>query len=273
MNNLPVMLLKGIVLLPLQDVKLDLSNNGSSKVIDVAIDKYDSNILVVCPDNPYEEAPDISDLPNVGVIGKIKNKIELPNGNIRIIVSGIRRVKINKYVHRKEDFDLLTSLISEIDLPKFDEVEETALKRKIIQLLNEYIEASMSGNSVLASIRNVNDLDKLTDIIVSFMPFSLNKKLLYMHEINALHRANALVYDLSIELQVAQLDVRLDEVLRTEFEENQREYVLREKLEVIKKELGEDELKDEIITDYLERIDNLKAPGKLKNKLAAEVKS
>ncbi len=272
MNNLPVMLLKGIVLLPLQDVKLDLSNNGSSKVIDVAIDKYDSNILVVCPDNPYEEAPDISDLPNVGVIGKIKNKIELPNGNIRIIVSGIRRVKINKYVHRKEDFDLLTSLISEIDLPKFDEVEETALKRKIIQLLNEYIEASMSGNSVLASIRNVNDLDKLTDIIVSFMPFSLNKKLLYMHEINALHRANALVYDLSIELQVAQLDVRLDEVLRTEFEENQREYVLREKLEVIKKELGEDELKDEIITDYLERIDNLKAPGKLKNKLAAEVK-
>lgn len=272
MNNLPVMLLKGIVLLPYQDVKLDLSSDISAKVIDVAINKYDSNILVICPVNPYEEAPDISDLPNVGVIGKIINKLELPNGNIRIIVSGVKRVKIAQFIHRKEDYDLLTSEFSEVELPKFEEVEETALRRKILELLNEYIEISMSGNSVLASIRNVNDLDRLTDLIVSFIPFSLTKKLLYMSEINALHRANALVYDLSIELQVAQLDAKLDEVLRSEFEENQREYVLREKLDVIKKELGEDELKDEIIGDYLERINNLKASGKLKNKLTNEVK-
>lgn len=272
MNNLPVMLLKGIVLLPYQDVKLDLSSNISSKVIDVAINKYDSNILVICPVNPYEEAPDISDLPNVGVVGKIVNKLDLPNGNIRIVVSGIKRVKISQFIHRKEDYDLLTSEFDEVELPKFDEVEETALRRKIIELLKEYIETSMSSNSVLASIRNVLDLGRLTDIIVSFMPFSLNKKLLYMRELNALHRANALVYDLSIELQVAQLDVKLDEVLRNEFEENQREYVLREKLEVIKKELGEDELKDEMIADYLERINNLKASSKLKNKLTNEVK-
>jgi len=272
MNNLPVMLLKGIVLLPYQDVKLDLSSNISSKVIDVAINKYDSNILVICPVNPYEEAPDISDLPNVGVVGKIVNKLDLPNGNIRIVVSGIKRVKISQFIHRKEDYDLLTSEFDEVELPKFDEVEETALRRKIIELLKEYIETSMSSNSVLASIRNVVDLGRLTDIIVSFMPFSLNKKLLYMRELNALHRANALVYDLSIELQVAQLDVKLDEVLRNEFEENQREYVLREKLEVIKKELGEDELKDEMIADYLERINNLKASSKLKNKLTNEVK-
>ena len=85
MNNLPVMLLKGIVLLPYQDVRLDLNSSVSSKVIDLAIKKYNGNILIVCPVNPYEEAPDITDLPNVGVIGKIKNKMELPNGNIRIV--------------------------------------------------------------------------------------------------------------------------------------------------------------------------------------------
>ncbi len=272
MNNLPVMLLKGIVLLPYQDVKLDLSSNISSKVIDVAINKYDSNILVICPTNPYEEAPDISDLPNIGVIGKIINKLELPNGNIRIVVSGVKRVKISQFIHRREDSDILTSEFNEVELPRFDEVEETALRRKIIELLDDYIDISMSGNSILASIRSTNDLDKLTDLVVSFMPFSLSKKLLYMREINELHRANALVYDLSIELQVAQLDAKLDDVLRNEFEENQREYVLREKLEVIRKELGEDDLKDEIIGDYLERINELKAPGKLKNKLTSEVK-
>ena len=94
MNNLPVMLLKGIVLLPYQDVKLDLSSDISAKVIDVAINKYDSNILVICPVNPYEEAPDISDLPNVGVIGKIINKLELPNSiNIEIINQKPERIK------------------------------------------------------------------------------------------------------------------------------------------------------------------------------------
>lgn len=273
MNNLPVMLLKGIVLLPYQDVRLDLNSSVSSKVIDLAIKKYNGNILIVCPVNPYEEAPDITDLPNVGVIGKIKNKMELPNGNIRIVVNGLKRVKISEYVHINNEFDLLTSEVEEIDLPRFDEVEETTLRRKLLELLNEYIETSSTvSNSVLSSIKDVNELGKLTDIIVSFMPFTLDKKLLYMHEINALHRANALVYDLSIELQVAQLDVKLDEVLHNEFEENQREYVLREKLDIIKKELGENDLKDEVIGDYLEKINNLKADGKLKNKLINEVK-
>ena len=140
MNNLPVMLLKGIVLLPYQDVKLDLSSNISSKVIDVAINKYDSNILVICPTNPYEEAPDISDLPNIGVIGKIINKLELPNGNIRIVVSGVKRVKISQFIHRREDSDILTSEFNEVELPRFDEVEETALRRKIIELLDDYID-------------------------------------------------------------------------------------------------------------------------------------
>jgi ATP-dependent Lon protease len=272
-NNLPVMLLKRIVLLPLQDVRLDLTNDISSTVIDLAISKYKGEILIVCPTDPYEEAPDVSDLPPVGVVGKIKSKMELPNGNLRIVVSGQKRVKILEYINEAADGDILKARTMEIVLPMFDEVEETTLRRKLLSLLNDYIECSSTiSNSILSSVKDLNDIAQITDMIVSFMPFSIEKKLLYMQEMNALHRANALVYDLSIELQVAQLDVKLDEVLRNEFEENQREYVLREKLEVIRKELGEDDLKDEIIGDYLERINELKAPGKLKNKLTSEVK-
>ena len=84
-KNLPVMLLKGTVLLPFQDVRLDLNSDVSSKVIDLAMQKHTSNILIVCPKNPFEESPDISDLPSVGVVGKIKSKLDLQNGNIRIV--------------------------------------------------------------------------------------------------------------------------------------------------------------------------------------------
>ncbi len=272
-NNLPVMLLKRIVLLPFQDVRLDLNNDVSSKVISLAISKHNGEILIVCPTDPYEESPDVSDLPSVGVVGKIKSKMELPNGNLRIVVSGFKRVKILEYVNEISDGDILKAHTMEIDLPMFDEVEETILKRKMVELLNEYIEcSSILSNSVLSSIKDINDINKITDIIVSFMPFTIEKKLLYMQEINPLHRANALVYDLSIELQVARLDAKLDDALREDFERTQKEVVLREKIEEIKKELGETDLKDELIGDYLEKINSLKCDGKLKNKLVNEVK-
>ncbi len=272
-NNLPVMLLKRIVLLPFQDVRLDLNNDISSKVIDLAINKHNGEILIVCPTDLYEESPDVSDLPAVGVVGKIKSKMELPNGNLRIVVSGFKRVKIIEYVNEITDGDILKAHTMEIEFPLFDEVEETTLKRKMLELLNNYIEcSSLISNSVLSSIKDINDINKITDIIVSFMPFSIEKKLLYMQEINPLHRANALVYDLSIELQVAQLDSKLDDALREDFERSQKEVLLREKIEEIKKELGETDLKDELIGDYLEKINNLKCDGRLKNKLVNEVK-
>ena len=272
-NNLPVMLLKRIVLLPLQDVRLDLSNDISSRVIDLAMTKHNGEILIVCPIDPYEESPDVSDLPAVGVVGKIKNKMELPNGNLRIVVSGTKRVKILEYVNEIADGDILKAHTMEIELPKYDEVEETTLRRKLLELLNAYIECSSTmSNSVLSSVKDINDINKITDIIVSFMPFTIEKKLLYMQEMNPLHRANALVYDLSIELQVAQLDLKLDDALREDFERNQKEFVLREKMDEIKKQLGETDFKDELIGDYLEKINNLKCDGKLKNKLVNEVK-
>ena len=272
-NNLPVMLLKRIVLLPFQDVRLDLSNDISSKVINLAMNKHNGEILIVCPTDPYEESPDVSDLPAVGVVGKIKSKMELQTGNLRIVVSGVKRVKILEYINEIADGDILKAHTMDIDIPSYDEVEVTTLRRKILELLNDYIECSSTiSNSILSSIKDLTDLNKITDIIVSFMPFTIEKKLLYMQEVDPYHRANALVYDLSIELQVAQLDLKLDDALREDFEQTQKEMVLREKMEAIKKELGETDLKDEIIGDYLERINNLKCDGKLKNKLVNEVK-
>jgi len=272
-QTLPVMLLKKIVLLPSQDVRLDLNNDISSKVIDLALNKYNGEILVVCPTDPYEEEPLIDDLPSVGVIGYIKNKIELPNGNLRIVVSGYKRVKILDYFNMTDEDNILSSNVMEIELPKADEVEETTLRRKLLELLNSYIECSSTiSNSILSSLNNQTDLDIITDIIVSFVPFNLEKKLLYMQEMNPIYRANALVYDLSIELQVAELDLKLDDALREDFEKNQKEFLLREKIDEIRKELGETNLKDQIIGDYLERINELNCSGKIKNKLVEEVK-
>ncbi len=272
-NNLPVMLLKKIVLLPHQDIRLDLNNDISNQVVDLAIKKHNSEILIVCAKDPFDESPDIRDLPTIGIVGKIKSSLRLPNNKLRIIVNGYKRVKINQYINEVADGDILKARISELQLPKFEEVEETTLRRKLYSLLEQYMEYLPDNHeSLINDVKSISDLDRITDIIVSFIPLSIDKKIMYMEEINALHRANALVYDLGIELQVAKLDNRLDDVLREDFERNQKEFILREKLDAIKKELGESSLKDEVIADYLERINNLKCNDQFKNKLVNEVK-
>ena len=163
-NNLPVMLLKRIVLLPHQDVRLDLNNDISNRVIDLAMRKHGGEILIVCPIDPYEESPDVSDLPSVGVVGRIKSRLELPNGNLRLVVSGTKRVKILEYVNEIADGDILKAHTMDIELPRFDEVEEITLRRKMLEILNTYIDTSSTmSNSVLSSVKDITDINKLID--------------------------------------------------------------------------------------------------------------
>ena len=272
-STLPVMLLKGLVLLPTQEVRLELNNESSYKVIELSNKEYKGELLIICPKDQFEESPDVTDLPNIGVVGKIKSKIELPNGNLRVVIAGIKRVDILTYDNNKDDNHILEALVTNFDLPKFDVVEETAIRRKLTEILEKYINASpYVSNSVLSTIKEVKDLYNLTDIITSFIPFSIEKKLQYMEEINALHRANALIYDLNVELQVTLLDEKIDEALRVDFEKNQKDFILREKLDEIKKELGEENSKDDIVSEYISKIENLEIDAELKNKFILEAK-
>ncbi len=274
MNNyLPVMLLKGFVLLPNQEVKLEVSNDISSKIINLSVKHHNSDLLIVCPANSLEESPDVNDLPLIGVIGHIKSRIELPNGNLRIVINGLDRVKINKYDNFADDNDILMADVSNIKALKFDIIEETAIKRKLVDLTKKYINNNPNlSNSVLNNIKDIDDLYILTDMITNFLPFALDKKLLYMQEVDALKRANALIYDISIELEVLKLDEKIDEALHNDLENNQKEFILRSKLDEIKKELGEDNQHELEVQEYQTTIDSLKASDKTKTKLTQELK-
>ena len=96
MNNyLPVMMLKDLIILPNQEIKVETRKDDL--LIAVSNKHHNGNLLLVCPNDALEEEPSINDLPTIGVIGIIKNIIDLPNGNIRLTVLGTTRVKIEKY--------------------------------------------------------------------------------------------------------------------------------------------------------------------------------
>ena len=273
MNNyLPVMLLKGFVIFPNQEVKLELNNSISEKVIELSKKHHNGHFLVVCPKNTLEETPEISDLPIVGVVAHIKSKIELPNGNIRVVITGLNRVNVNNYNNFDDDEDILMSDVSLLESTSEDVVEETAIKRKLVDLLKQYVNENPTiSNSILNNLKNNYDLDSITDLITSFLPFSLDKKILYMEEVSALKRANALIYDISVEMEILKLDTKLDEVLQDDLEKNQREFILKSKLKEIKKELGEENDKDDVISSYEEKISSLDISEKTKEKLLREL--
>ena len=87
-SNLPVILLKNLVLLPHQEVKIEIKSSVSKRVTEIAKEYHDNEVLVVCPINSLEEKPDASDLPKIGVVGKITNNFDLVNGKRRIIIEG-----------------------------------------------------------------------------------------------------------------------------------------------------------------------------------------
>lgn len=272
MNNyLPVMILKDLIILPNQEIKVETKKDDI--LVTISNKHHNGNLLLVCPRDTLEEEPSINDLPSIGIIGTIKNSIDLPNGNIRLTIIGANRVKIDKYQGLEDNKSIIMGITSNITDMKNDIVSETALKRKLIKTLTTYINISHTiSNSVLSQIAQINDLNKLTDIVATFIPLSFEKKVNYMNEFDPIKRATNLIYDISVEIEVCELDYKIEDTLREEMESNQREYILREKLKYIKKELGEDKDSKKIQDDYFNTLDDLVMSISTKNKIALEIK-
>lgn len=271
-KTLPVLLLKKLLLLPDQEVKIELNNELTREIIALSSSKFNKEVLVVCPKNDLEEIPDVDDLSNIGVIGKIKSKIELPNGHLRLKILGLRRVSVEKYFNEKED-GILRCHYQEIEDSEPDEALKLALKRKIISSLKKYIKASPNiSNSILNITENVESLSTLTDIISTFLPTTLEKKIEYMEQTNPSIRAEQLIKDLEFELQVIKLDEKIENALRVELEQNQKEFILHEKIREIEKELGEEDLKKREVEAFHNRLDALKISKKTREKIEREIK-
>lgn len=270
MFNIPVILLKNLVILPNQEIKLELNNVISGKAINDASSNFKSEILVVAPMDLLEEEPSVDDLPKVGVIAKIKNKID-NDGVIEIKLRGLKRVAVNKYYQEKNN-EVLYSEVMYIDLPALVEDEENAILKKLVDILKKYINISKGiSNDILNFVSNNKDLNKITDAITSFLPFNIGKKLEYMQEINPIKRAKALIKDMNEEIKGIEIDNELEEKIDESLQNDQRKFILKEKMKVLKQELGEDSWKKEEVLEYRKVLDKLKIDKKTKDHFSHEI--
>lgn len=271
-TDLPVILLRGIILLPNNDIRLEFDNDISKNIIDIAELFHDNNILVASQNDPLEEAPSVKELPKIGVIAKISHKMELPNGKTRIIITGIKRAKIYEYLNLNKTSEVLEAIASEIEDEKIDIKEEKVLARKLYRELEKYIKTvPYTSNSVLSQIINVTNLSKMTDIVVPNLPIDLDRMHDYLKESSSYKRLQMILEDIYSDEEMFAIEKKLDVQIREELDNTQKEYMLREKIKLIKQELGEASVKEEEVDSLKEKIEKLEAPTNIKNRLKKEL--
>lgn len=272
-KDLPVILLKGIILLPNNELKFEIDGETSRNIIDIAEMFHNNKILVVSQFNPLEEAPKISELPKIGVIAKITHKMELPNGKIRMILKAQTRARIYEYLNSKIDSGILEAIISELEPNEIDESENELLIKKLTKEIENYIrKVPYMSNSFVNEMNNCKSLDKMTDIIAPNLPIEFSRLVMYLTEISSVVRMEMILEDIYKEIEMVNIENELDMKVRLELEQNQREYLLKEKIKHMKEELGEAPLKETELDEIKDKISKLELTPSMKQKVEKEIR-
>ena len=270
-TKLPVIVLRNLILLPHGEIKLEIFNESDKFIISKSINEHDSYVLLISPFCLSDEDLKLEDLPTMGIIGKITSNFELPNNRIRITIAGINRANIYKYI-KNNDIDL-DAIIGPVSNIYEDEAEKEALLRTLKKEFASYISIMPNiSNNIIIKINEEISLDRLTDIICNMLPLNYENKNKFIYELSTVVRAKLLLNLIESEKSISLIEKDLDEEVKNNIDKSQKDFFLREKLNAIKKELGEDETKDEEINLLKESVNNLKCSNSIKEKLYKEIK-
>lgn len=269
-TKLPVIVLRNLVLLPNGEIKLEISNADDKNIIDNSIKYHNNYVILVSTKGLINENIELTELPNVGIIGKITSNFELPNNHIRINIEGINRASIFNYIDNKNSN--LEAVIGPISIDEIDKDEEEANLRLLKREFASYISISPNiSNNIIIKLNEETNLDKLTDKIANMIPFNFENKNKYIYEFNSVRRSDMLIKQIAEEKNISYIERKIEEKVKRELDKSQQEFILKEKIKAIKEELGETDNKDEEISDLKKKIEDLNAPSSIKEKLLKEV--
>ena len=265
MNKLLVLIINDMVIFPNNEVRVEYDNIYDKQMIDI-VDKIDDNLMLIV--NPIDEDNiDITSFPKYGVLGRLKLKMNVPNGKTRIVIEGIERVEISAY---EEDEQFFRANYKEIDNEE-DEEAQRYFSVLVKHLENYIAKVPYMGNAILSQLSGIDKLTDLCDLIVSFLPIKYVDKKKYITTIDAISRAKYLIEDMNRDLKFVELEQKIEAEVEKELNDTQKEYFLREKIKLMQKELGEGNNKDSEIERLTKKVAKLKCPSKVKEKIKREL--
>lgn len=268
--NLPVILLKGTVLLPSGELRLEISDELSKSIIEESEIFHSNKLLVVSRLNNCDSYK-VDELPIISVVSKIERKILLPDGKLRVVIKGIKRARVLKYLNPNKDN--LESIIELIEDIKIDENESKGMIKKLYNEVNEFIEIIPTvSNSMINELQSIDNLSMMTDIISNNINLTKERLFEYLEEVNSVNRLHMLLSDMYKIKEVFELENNIDDKVKKSLDKEEKEYLLREKVKQIKQELGDLSLKEQIIKELKEKVDKLNANENIKLSILKEIR-
>lgn len=269
-RRLPAVALRGMTILPDMVIHFDLSRIKSIAAVEQAMAE-DGDVLLVAQQNPEEENPGYDEVYHVGTIARIKQVSKLPNKIVRVLVEGQKRAALMSFEPQEENYLLAEAEEIPACQEEMDEPTKEAMIRQLAELFAGYgVYYPKVGKGMEKQFLVQKNLEKLMDLIAANLPITFEAKQKVLELPTLAERHDYLTNLLYNEIQIAKIKAEMAEKVKGRVEKHQREYVLREQMNYIRHELGE----DDGLTDaeqFEASVDKLKAKKDVKDKIHKEI--
>ena len=265
MQKVLVLVINDMVIFPNNEVRIEYDKNYDTQMDEIVNRIGDNQMIIV---NPIDEGEiSVTSFPKYGVLGRLKLKMNVPNGKTRIVIEGLERVEIKGLKEANHYFE---ADYEKVEIPK--EKDEKSYFKVLIKSVENYInKVPTMGNAIMSQLTNMDSLNDLCDLIASFIPIRYEEKKKYILTISPITRAKYLIEDINHDLKLAELEQKIENEVERELDKTQKEYFLREKIKLMQKEIGEENSKDVDVERISKKISKLKCNSKTKEKIKREL--
>lgn len=265
---LPLLPLRGILVFPNMVLHLDVGRERSVNALEQAMVE-DSLVLLVAQKEARVDDPKPEEIYGIGTIAQIKQMLKLPGGTIRVLVEGLSRATIRDYKATEPYFQVQVDEIPE-DSSRSIEIE--ALMRSVIFQFEQYIRLSKKiPPETLVTISAIDEPGRLADVISSQLSLKVQQKQEILESLSPRRRLEKLSGIISHEMEVLEIERKINLRVRKQMERTQKEYYLREQMKAIQKELGDKDERLAEADEYRLKIDEAGLPEEVREKSLKEV--
>lgn len=268
--KMPAVALRGMVILPGMVAHFDVSRAKSIKAVEEAM-MDEQKIFLVAQKDVEQENPDIEDLFKIGIIAEVKQVIKLQNNIVRILVEGKERAELSAFLENPDY--LLAEIIrfdEEVDDGLPEEAKE-AMLRSIQETFGKYVVVNPKmGKELQRQLSEITDLEKRMNQLANSLPVHFGEKQKILDAVSMTERYEVLMALLLKEIEIIAIKNDFQAKVKAHVDKNQKEYLLREQMKVIREELGEDNTESDA-DHFAEALGKIRADKEVKEKIKKEI--
>lgn len=253
----PLLPLRGVLVYPTMVLHLDVGRDKSIQALEQAA--MDENIIFLAMQKEMNiDDPKEDDIYSVGTVAKVKQMLKLPNGTLRVLVEGLHRAEVVKFIEEENVVQVsIKTITEEVEA----DLEEKALMRTLLEHFEQYIKVSKKvSNETFATVADVEEPGRLADLIASHLPIKTKQKQEILEIISVKERLHTLISIIQVEQELLSLEKKIGQKVNRSMERTQKEYFLREQMKAIQTELGDKEGKGGEVEELREKIEQSGMP-------------